>query len=352
MPRTTGIRLRAETAPNERRTPLVPSDAADLVAGGLPVTVEDSPRRAFPVEEFQRVGCAVAPAHSWPDAGPDEVVLGLKEPAGPPDELTHRHVFFGHAYAGQRGGPALLRRFAAGGGTLLDLEYLTDDAGHRVTAFGRFAGYVGAALAVLHQRRRLAAPLAATTRPELDELLREHAGGARALVIGALGRSGGGAREALAVAGVPTTGWDLPETAALDRAALRAHDLLVNAVAPAAPGPPFLTADDLPRPDRALTVVADVTCDVTSARNRLPVNDRVTGWDRPARRLHSAPPLDVIAIDNLPSLLPRESSAAFSAGLLPHLRALPGGSPVWDRSARAFRTALTTTDDPRARTDG
>ncbi|RMI39371.1 Rossmann-fold NAD(P)-binding domain-containing protein [Streptomyces triticirhizae] len=352
MPRTTGVRLRAETAPNERRTPLVPTDAASLVADGLPVTVEESPQRAFSVEEYTRVGCRVAPAHSWPDAGPDEVVLGLKEPAGPPDALTHRHVFFGHAYRGQRGGPALLRRFTAGGGTLLDLEYLTEADGRRVTAFGEFAGYVGAALAVLHQRRRLTAPLTATTRPALDARLREHTGGARALVIGALGRSGRGARRALDVAGVPTTGWDQAETADLDRPALRAHDLLVNAVAPAAPGPPFLTPEDLPRADRALTVVADVTCDVTSARNRLPVNDRTTDWERPVRRLHSAPPLDVIAIDNLPSLLPRESSAAFSAGLLPHLRALPEGSAVWDRSAEAFRRALATTDDPERGSDG
>ena len=37
-----------------------------------------------------------------------------------------------------------------GGGALLDLEYLTDDHGRRLAAFGYWAGYVGAALAVLH----------------------------------------------------------------------------------------------------------------------------------------------------------------------------------------------------------
>jgi saccharopine dehydrogenase (NAD+, L-lysine forming) len=47
--------------------------------------------------------------------------------------------------------------------------------------------------------------------------------------------------------------------------------------------------------------------------------------------------LDVLAIDNLPSLLPRESSVAFSADLVPYLRALyrravaGDGDPVWDR---------------------
>ena len=54
----------------------------------------------------------------------------------------------------------------------------------------------------------------------------------------------------------------------------------------------------------------------------------------------SEPPLDLIAIDNLPSLLPREASADFSAALLPQLLdfetggawgALPGPIPSGER---------------------
>ena len=53
---------------------------------------------------------------------------------------------FGHAYKGQPAGQVLLRRFRDGGGTLYDLEYLTDETGRRVAAFGYWAGYAGAAL--------------------------------------------------------------------------------------------------------------------------------------------------------------------------------------------------------------
>ncbi|GGY97237.1 saccharopine dehydrogenase [Streptomyces poonensis] len=340
MVSSTGIWLRSEAAPNEQRTPLVPGDAAKLLAEGIPVTVEESAHRAFPIDDYAAAGCRVVPADTWPDAPPTEVVLGLKEPSSASVPLTHRHVFFGHAYKGQEGGPALLRRFALGGGTLLDLEYLTDEAGRRVVAFGFWAGYVGAALAVLHHRGRLTAPLRSLTRPELDAELRAEQGAARALVIGALGRSGRGACEALAVAGVPTTRWDVEETRDLDRAALLDHDLLVNTVFAVEPGTPFLTTADLERDDRTLTVVSDVTCDVTSACNRLPVYDRVTDWAEPVRRLHPGPPrLDLIAVDNLPSLLPRESSTAFSAGLLPHLSALPHGGAIWSRCAEHFHHA-------------
>ena len=60
---------------------------------------------------------------------------GLKEldPDGP--DLRHRHIMFGHAFKGQADGPALLARFARGKGTLLDLEYLTNENGRRVAAF-------------------------------------------------------------------------------------------------------------------------------------------------------------------------------------------------------------------------
>ncbi len=41
-----------------------------------------------------------------------------------------------------------LRSFARGGGTLLDLEFLQDEKGRRLAAFGYHAGFAGAALAL------------------------------------------------------------------------------------------------------------------------------------------------------------------------------------------------------------
>ncbi|MFF8505646.1 saccharopine dehydrogenase [Streptomyces anulatus] len=335
----TGIRLREEAAPDEERTPLVPDDAARLIAAGIPVTVEESARRIFPIAEYAAAGCRVVPGGSWHEAPASEAILGLKEPERSAGSLMHRHIFFGHAYKGQVEGRTTLRRFAEGGGTLLDLEYLTDEDGRRLAAFGYWAGYVGAALAVLNHSGRLTAPLSALGRHELDTMLHGSGSEARAVVIGALGRSGRGARDALTAAGAAVTEWDLDETRRLDREALLGHDILVNAVLCTEPGTPFLTDADLRRTDRALSVVSDVTCDVTSACHRLPVYDRITEWAEPVRRLHADPVLDLIAIDNLPSLLPRESSTDFSRDLTPHLLTLPGGSEVWDRCEKYFRNS-------------
>jgi saccharopine dehydrogenase (NAD+, L-lysine-forming) len=333
--------LRHEVRSTERRTPLVPSDARRLVDSGVTLTVEESPQRIFPVEQYEAVGCGVAPAGSWASRAPrGAVILGLKELPDEPTALTHRHVFFGHAYKEQPGARELLRRFAAGGGALLDLEYLVDDHGRRLAAFGYWAGYLGAALAVLQHRGRLVAPLTPTSGEELEEALRPVAGDEdfTVLVIGALGRSGRGARVALQAAGIEPTCWDLDETRNLDRPALLAHDVLVNCVLATSPIPPFVRETDLDAPARRLRTLSDVTCDVGSPLNVLPVYDRVTEWAEPVRRLHKEPPLDLIAIDNLPSLLPEESSVGFSGSLLPLLLEFGVGGP-WGRCLDRFHQA-------------
>jgi saccharopine dehydrogenase (NAD+, L-lysine-forming) len=87
--------------------------------------------------------------------------------------------------------------------------------------------------------------------------------------------------------------------------------------------------------------VCDVTCDVGSPFNVLPIYDRTTSWEQPARALRDEPPLDVIAIDNLPSLVPLEATDGFSADLLPLLRDLPGATAPWQRCERLFHDTVT-----------
>lgn len=334
--------VRHEVRGTERRTPIVPADARLLVDCGVPVTVEGSPQRVFPISDYAAAGCRIAEPGSWVDAPDDEFIVGLKELPDTPAALRHRHVFFGHAYKGQRGARQLLQRFTAGGGTLFDLEYLVDARGHRLVAFGYWAGYIGAALAVLHPRGQLSSPLQPLARESLDAALAQSSGAVppRVLVIGAFGRCGRGAQAALATAGITATCWGLDETAELDRANLLEHDILVNAVLVTTPAPPFLTSEGLQDPGRRVTVISDVTCDVTSACNMLPINDRTTSWSAPVRRLCGGPPpLDIIAIDNLPALLPREASIAFSADLLPHLPSLAASAP-WRRCRQTFHLEL------------
>ncbi|MFC9251167.1 saccharopine dehydrogenase [Amycolatopsis thailandensis] len=331
--------MRDESRPTERRAPLSPETAGKLIREGVAISVERSSRRVFGDEEYAAAGCALVPPGSWPDAPEDVYVVGLKELPDRPHLLRHRHIFFGHAYKDQPGSVNLLRRFTEGGGTLLDLESLVDERGRRVAAFGYWAGYVGAALAVLRHRGALVEPLTPTTRGELDKALAENAEPLRALVIGALGRCGSGAGDALVAAGAEVTRWDLAETENLDVAALLDHDVLVNAVLATGPIPPFVTTETLRRP-RRLSVIADVTCDVGSPCHTLPIYDRTTTWQDPVLQRDG---LDVIAIDNLPSLVPREATVDFAADLAPHLAVLDD-SGVWRRAEAAFTAACASHD--------
>ena len=330
--------MRHESRPGEQRAPIVPGDARRLVEAGFRVVVEESPTRIFDIADYEAAGCVIAPTDTWPDAPEGAIVIGLKELPEAGHSLRD-HIYFAHAYKGQTGARELLTRFVDGGGTLLDLEYLVDDDGHRVAAFGYWAGYVGAALAVLQRRGELPRPLRPTNREDLDDLLRVSAprdARASALVIGAGGRSGRGAVDALAVAGITATAWDRDDTVELDKDALLAHDLLINTVMVTSPVPPFVSEEDLDREDRRLSVISDVTVDVTSDCNVLPINHEVTSWESPVRELRGAPHrAQIIAIDNLPTLLPREASLDYSEQLLPVLLTLPDG-PVWQRARETF----------------
>ncbi|MEU5996784.1 saccharopine dehydrogenase [Streptomyces sp. NPDC047197] len=336
--------MRHETRQSEERAPLVPQDARTLIAKGVHLTVEESAQRVFATREYAEVGCVIAPQGSWVSLCPaTDYVLGLKELPDQPTRLVHRHIFFGHAYKGQTSAPRLLQRLTSGGGTLLDLEHLLDAENRRIVAFGYWAGYAGGALAVLRQRDILTAPLTSTTQKELRRQLApdRRVDGVRAVVIGADGRAGHGACDALRTAGMEPTRWGVDDTRNLDRDALLAHDILVNTIVSHRPVPPFLTKADLDDDQRRLSVIADVTCDVGSELNVLPVYDHVTDWATPVQRLRGDPqPLDVIAIDNLPSLIPAEASRAFSTDLWPLLLSLREGSQVWDRCVEAFRRAV------------
>ena len=56
------------------------------------------------------------------------------------------------------------------------------------------------------------------------------------------------------------------------------------------------------------------------------------------------PPLSVISIDHLPSLLPRDSSEAFSSDLLPYLLELKNwkNNDVWSKAEKLFQEKVAT----------
>lgn len=352
---TTHIWLRAEDKAMEERTALTPNVAKSLLDQGFRVTVEHSEQAAIKAEAFAEVGCELATAGAWTSTPEDTIILGLKELDDDEFPLIHRHIHFAHVYKNQAGWQKLLKRFKKGGGSLYDLEYLTDVEGRRVAAFGYWAGYTGAAVGLLawigQSLKRAPVLPALSAKSSKDVLLSDiaaeiktlkNADGKtpRALVIGAMGRSGRGAVELFESAGIEVVGWDVQETSKGGPfPEILEFDILVNCVFVQAAVPPFITSELLSNSDRVLSVISDVSCDPYGDYNPLPIYKQCTTFDKPTLRLIEGEiPLDLISIDHLPSMLPVEASEDFCGLLSQHLLQLDDLSQgVWGRAHSIFK---------------
>lgn len=347
----THLWVRAEQRPNEERVGITSAGVRALVESGITVTVEESSVRCLPIGPYAEAGARIAAENTWPSAPNDAIIFGLKELPEDDTPLIHRHIMFGHAYKGQPAGLRLLRRFRDGGGTLYDLEYLVDEDNRRVAAFGYWAGYAGAAVALkcwaAQQRGGICGSVGTydSSTHLLADLQTELIGGGThrptAIVIGALGRVGSGASDLCTAMGVPVTKWDMAETASGGPfPEILAHDIFLNCIL-ARPGTPVFVPRTAPASPRRLTVIGDIACDPESDFSPIKVYDRTTTWDEPALRVHDNPPLDVTAIDNLPSMLPVESSEDYAEQLLPSLLTLDNlDTGVWGRAKATFDTHI------------
>ncbi len=336
--------LRDEARDTERRTPLTPNGAASLIAAGAFVTVERSDKRVFEDAAYSDVGCVLVDAGRWLDAPRDTLILGVKELPQLPETLVGNYAHFAHLYKQQRGWQDDLARFGLGGSVLYDLEYLTDERGVRVAAFGYWAGWLGAALGLrgwleVQQDRAFGLVKSQDSRDAfLSEIraLKSDVAIPRAIVVGAKGRSGQGACDLFEACGVAVSAWDKEETVDLDRNSLLAHDILVNCVLLRGSGLVLVTQDDIADPATRLSMISDVACDPLSDFNPLPIYQAPTAWDAPFMRIEGGKYLT--AIDNLPSLLPLEASEDFAAQLLPVLHTYPDGV-AWQNARAAFDEA-------------
>jgi len=345
--------LRREDKRGESRVALTPEGVRTLVSKGLRVVVETSPLRVFSDAEYAAAGAELTPL-SWWQAPDHAIVLGLKELAEADTPIHHTHIYFSHTFKGQSGAAAVLERHARGNSALFDLEFLQDDQGRRIAAFGYWAGFVGAALAMLglaHYQQSLAPfpsvrPFA--SQQALVNSVQQALGPQplRVMVMGALGRCGTGACDLLRqLPGVELSRWDLAEFNALAKPIreIIEHDVFVNCVYLREPIKPMLNPALLAQNQR-LRIISDVSCDPNNPNNPIAVYSATTTLDEPfCQALGSAAwPVHVQAIDHLPALLPREASEEFAAALLPHLaeylcnEALP---PVWRNAAARHEEA-------------
>lgn len=356
----------------ERRAPLTPQHVEELVREqGRTVAVQPSAIRLFTDGEYRAAGADVRE-----DLADCRVILGIKEL--PPPEIApgRAHLAFFHVIKGQVQNLPILRRVLETEATLLDYEPIVDRHGRRLLFFGRQAGHAGMIDALWALGRRLASegiesPFAhvrqakdyASLEGALESLagpvtreIRDHGlpSEIHPLVVGFSG--GGnvsrGAQEVLnRLPVVEVSADELPELetgrdlsrrtlykVVFRREARRRFErhlpyltVLVNCIYWDPDDPRLVTWSDLEAlwgdgPAPRLRVIADLSCDVegsveATVRTTDP-DDPVYVSDPTTRRVTSGVegrgPV-ILAVDNLPAELPRESSEHFGDALFPFL---------------------------------
>ncbi|GAB2494761.1 NAD(P)-dependent oxidoreductase [Algoriphagus taiwanensis] len=355
--------IREGKNPPDDRTPFTPDQLRELKAkygDQVEFMVESSPNRCFSDEEYREAGISVVE-----DISEAEFLFGVKEvPVAQliPDKT---YFFFSHTIKEQAYNRPLLQAVLKKNIRLVDYEVLKDEEGKRVVAFGRWAGIVGAynafwtygqktALYEIQRARQL------KDLKEMHEELRKVQFPPIKIVVTGSGRVGGGVKEVLDSLGLQEVnthdflhsyfeepvyvvlgssdynrrksdgGYDRQEFYSSPekyeshfQKFAEAGELLIAAAYWAKGAPRLFRLEDIQSPDFALSVIADITCDIggsipTTVRAstiQSPVYDieRESGTEIPA--FGSQTSISVMAIDNLPCELPRESSAEFGRQL-------------------------------------
>ena len=133
--------IREGKIPKDERAPFSPKQCKEIkeIYPEIHLVVQRSRVRRFRDEEYEE--CGVEMVDTVADC---DVLLGVKEV--PINELIPNKIyfFFSHTIKQQSHNRELLRTLLAKNITMIDYECLTNNLGFRLIGFGRFAGIVGA----------------------------------------------------------------------------------------------------------------------------------------------------------------------------------------------------------------
>lgn len=376
--------------PPDNRTPLTPHQARELQDHfpNLKIFVQSSNVRCFDDEEYKEREIAIEE-----DISHCSLLLGIKEV--PPGNLieSKTYMFFSHTTKQQEYNRKLLQTILAKNIRLIDYELLTDSNGNRFIGFGRFAGLVGAYMALMmwgKKQKSYELPL-----PQVNESLKEMLRTVGVLkiprckiVITGSGRVANGALEIMKAAKIRRVTktafvnrkYDEPVYVQLYSSDLyqnsynfgydrddfhenpqnfdslfqpytEAADILINAMFWDPRAPRLFEKEDAARKNFRMRTIADIALDIEGS---VPITfkhttlaEPVYGYN-PHEAVYDEPyqphTLDIMAVDNLPNALPRDASIDFgdamSKTILPRFYA-NSEDPIFKRATIACDGKLT-----------
>ncbi len=355
--------IREGKIPADQRSPFTPEILQEIQKSFgdiLSICVEKSDFRCFTDKEYEEKGIEVVT-----DISEADILFGVKEV--PINQLIPEktYFFFSHTIKKQPKNQALLQAILAKSIRLIDYELLKNPAGERVVAFGRWAGIVGAYNAfwtygmktgLFEIKRAIACRDLEDLKVELKKVVLPPI----KIIVTGSGRVGKGVLEILEILGIQEVeaqdflqkDYEEPVFVCLsssdylrrksDGGFERSHfyanpesyeshflpfaqvgEILIAAAYWDPRAPRLFEMAAIQSPNFSVSVIADITCDLdgsipTTRRASTILEpiydvDRRTAEELPAFGKQNS--ISVMAIDNLPCELPRESSAEFARQL-------------------------------------
>lgn len=314
------IIIRREYKMSEFRTPLIPSDCKKCMEFGIIIYVEKSTQRCIPDKEYEENGCIII--EDFTELGlpkTETLVIGLKElDYSNPKLLPWCHLYFTHIFKNQLGSEEIIEKLTISRAIIYDYEYFLNRKQKRVIAFGYWAGFIGTAIGLIQYYYKSINKNISNLFPRQDasilfeevEYYKHFFRKINIGIIGINGRSGRGTRFLLERLGISNFhGY----SRASDKGPLKQHNIIINCIKLSPEDNNIFISDETLHQFDKLTVIVDISCDINAKNNPISLNYPGTTFEEPVYKINDR--VDIIAIDNLPSLLPNDSSEEFSAKL-------------------------------------
>ncbi len=361
--------LREEKSPPDMRVPLTPLICADLLKQypNLEIYVQPSPIRCYHDEEYSAFGVPLKE-----DISGCDILMGVKEVPNEKLIIGKKYFFFSHTIKKQPHNKKLMLALISKQIEMIDYETLTDKNHNRIIGFGRYAGVVGAYNGILgyglkYDLFRLKPAYKCRDRAEMEEELKRVKLPNIKIALTGGGRVANGAIETLSALRIRKvtadeflmTSFREPVYCQLNprdyverlddhnfdlndffkhpehfvskfEPYTKETDLYISAHYWDPRSPKMFTTEDIKAKDFHVSVIADITCDIdgsvpTTIRSSA-INAPFYGYNMKSDKEDlpfTKDTICVMAVDNLPCELPRDSSDDFGKDLaervLPYL---------------------------------
>lgn len=308
--------LRSELNNFEYRTPIIPNSINKLINNGFIVFVESSKYRVYKDDDYKREG-AIITNNKWYDSiFKDALIIGLKE-IDLLDKLSnHTHIYFSHCYKKQINSQKILKYFFDSSSIIYDFEYFIDKDNKRLLSFGFHAGMVGGILGLLQYYTksvydsnicRLKGWISESNMiVNINDYIKEYLflKKIKIAIIGYSGNCGKGVINILNKLNILYVGIGRDD----NKGTLKDYDIIYNCINLDENYDEIWFNENSNFNENI--VITDISCDYAKPNNPIKLYNENTTWDLPVYSYNEY--VDIIAINNLPSLLPKDSSDYFS----------------------------------------